>query len=81
MRADFVARSRDNFNQYHADYLKTRDMYTGIAQRSGMDARNVVIDYSTAPTATVTLKDGRTATFSSGAQAELFRRENPGLVK
>ncbi len=48
VRADFVAQAEKIHTQQYADYLKTKDMYTGIAQRGGMDPRNVVIDYSTA---------------------------------
>jgi len=48
VRKDFVAQAEKIHEQYNADYLKTKDMYTGIAQRGGMDPRNVVIDYSTA---------------------------------
>lgn len=80
-RADMVARAKEIYDQSYADYGKTREMYTGIAERNGMDPRNVVIDYSPAGLSTVMLKDGRTATFPSGAAAEAFRRDNPDLVK
>ena len=48
VRSDFVAQAEKIHSQTYADYLKTKDMHTGIAQRGGMDPRNVVIDYSTA---------------------------------
>lgn len=48
VRKDFVAQAEKIHSQAYADYGKTRDMYTGIATRGGMDPRNVVIDYSTA---------------------------------
>jgi hypothetical protein len=80
-RKGFVEETERIHNQAYADYLKTKEMYTGIAQRSGMNPLNVVIDYSTASLPTVTLKDGRTATFPSGAAAEAFKKDNPGLVK
>ena len=48
VRADFVAQAEKMHSQAYADYGKTKEMYTGIAQRGGMDPRNVVIDYSTA---------------------------------
>jgi len=81
VRADFVTQAEKIHSQTYADYLKTKDMYTGIAQRGGMDPRNVVVDYSTANVPTVVLKDGRTATFPSGAAAEAFKKDNPGLVR
>jgi hypothetical protein len=48
VRAEFAQQAEQLFAQRHADYEKTKGMYTGIAGRYGMDARNVVIDYSAA---------------------------------
>jgi len=81
IRADFVAQAEKIHSQAYADYGKTKEMYTGIASRGGMDPRNVVIDYSTASLPTVLLKDGTTAVFPSGAAAEAFKKDNPGLVR
>jgi len=48
VRKDFVTQAEKIHGQSYADYLKTKEMYSGIATRGGMDPRNVVIDYSTA---------------------------------
>lgn len=44
IRTQFVDEAGKIYGQSYADYRKTRDVYTGIANRSGMDPRNVVID-------------------------------------
>jgi hypothetical protein len=83
VRSDFVAQAEKIHSQTYADYLKTKDMYTGIAQRGGMDPRNVVIDYSTAKPAggaaagafTVTDPRGVVHTFKTKQEADDFKQD------
>ena len=48
VRAQFVAEAQNIYEQSTADYLKTRDLYSGVATRGNMDPRNVVIDLTPA---------------------------------
>ena len=48
VRQQFVAEASKVYAQSLADYQKTKEMYGGIATRSNLDPRNVVIDLSPA---------------------------------
>jgi hypothetical protein len=65
VRQQFVDEAGKIYGQSRADYLKTRDMYSGIATRSNMDPRNVVIDLEPATPAPAAPK-GRAPTGATG---------------